>query len=53
MWAIAYLFVFGLGTIAGMMLMTATIAMPITYSARFSFFHRPRPLYGLNRRAAR
>ncbi len=40
LWAIAYLFVFGLGTIAGMMLMTATIAVPITYSTRFNFFHR-------------
>jgi len=40
MWAIAYLLVFGLGTIGGMMLMTATIAVPITYSTRFHFFHR-------------
>jgi ABC-type nickel/cobalt efflux system permease component RcnA len=40
LWAIAYLFVFGCGTIAGMMLMTATIALPITYSSRFNFFHR-------------
>jgi len=40
MWALAYLLVFGLGTIAGMMLMTATIAVPITYSARFSLLHR-------------
>lgn len=40
MWALAYLLIFGLGTIAGMMLMTATIAVPITYSARFNFFHR-------------
>jgi ABC-type nickel/cobalt efflux system permease component RcnA len=39
-WALAYLVVFGLGTIAGMMLMTATIAVPITYTARFNFFHR-------------
>jgi high-affinity nickel-transport protein len=39
-WALAYLVVFGLGTIAGMMLMTATIAVPITYSSRFNFFHR-------------
>ena len=38
--AIAYLCVFGLGTIAGMMLMTATIAVPITYGTRFNFFHR-------------
>lgn len=39
-WAVIYLLVFGLGTIAGMMLMTATIAVPITYSTRFNFFHR-------------
>jgi high-affinity nickel-transport protein len=39
-WALAYLVVFGLGTIVGMMLMTATIAVPITYTARFNFFHR-------------
>lgn len=39
-WALAYLLVFGLGTIAGMMLMTATIAVPITYTARFDFFQR-------------
>jgi ABC-type nickel/cobalt efflux system permease component RcnA len=31
-WAIAYLVVFGVGTIAGMMLMTTIIAMPIVYS---------------------
>jgi hypothetical protein len=29
MWAIAYLVVFGIGTIAGMMLMTSAIALPI------------------------
>jgi len=39
-WALAYLLVFGLGTIAGMMLMTAAIAVPITYTARFDFFQR-------------
>jgi len=39
-WSLAYLGVFGLGTIAGMMLMTATIAVPITYSTRFQFLHR-------------
>lgn len=39
-WALSYLLVFGFGTIAGMMLMTATIAVPITYSARFNFLHR-------------
>ena len=27
-WAMAYLLVFGLGTVAGMMLITATIALP-------------------------
>lgn len=31
---LAYLLVFGLGTIAGMMLITATIALPFVYSAR-------------------
>ncbi|MEP6822460.1 MAG: high-affinity nickel-transport family protein [Chthoniobacterales bacterium] len=39
-WAMAYLGIFGLGTIAGMMLITATIAVPISYGARFSFFQR-------------
>lgn len=39
-WAMAYLGVFGFGTIAGMMLITATIAVPISYGARFSFFQR-------------
>jgi hypothetical protein len=32
-WAILYLFIFAAGTIAGMMLITAIIALPITYSA--------------------
>ena len=32
MWAIAYLVVFGIGTIAGMMLMTSVIALPIAYT---------------------
>ena len=31
-WAIVYLLVFGVGTIAGMMLITAAIAWPFTYS---------------------
>ncbi len=39
-WAMCYLLVFGLGTIAGMMLITAAIAVPVTYSTRFQFFHR-------------
>jgi len=33
-WAIAYLFIFGLGTIAGMMLITAAIALPFAYTLR-------------------
>ena len=32
--------VFGVGTIAGMMLITAAIAVPISYSTRFQFLHR-------------
>ncbi len=39
-WAIGYLLVFGVGTIAGMMLITAAIAVPVSYSTRFHFFHR-------------
>jgi len=36
-WAIAYLLLFGLGTVAGMILITALIAMPIVWSQqRFS-----------------
>ena len=31
-WAIAYLFVFGIGTVGGMMLITAAIALPFTIS---------------------
>jgi high-affinity nickel-transport protein len=34
-WAIAYLVIFGLGTILGMMVMTIFIALPFTYSGRF------------------
>jgi len=33
-WAVLYLLVFGLGTVAGMMLITAAIALPFTYSER-------------------
>jgi hypothetical protein len=41
MWAMIYLLIFGAGTIAGMMLITAAIAAPITYSAnRFHAFNR-------------
>lgn len=39
--AIAYLLVFGLGTIAGMMLITAAIAVPVRYAAaRSASWHR-------------
>lgn len=33
-WAIAYLLIFGIGTIAGMMLITATIALPFAFTMR-------------------
>jgi sulfite exporter TauE/SafE len=40
-WAMAYLLIFGVGTIAGMMLITAAISLPVAYSAqRFAFFNR-------------
>ena len=40
-WAILYLLVFGVGTIAGMMLITAAIAVPFTYSeSRFVRLNR-------------
>ncbi len=39
-WAMAYLLIFGVGTIAGMMLITAAIAVPISYSTRFQFLQR-------------
>jgi len=40
-WAIVYLLVFGVGTIAGMMLITAAIAVPFAVSqSRFQKFHR-------------
>jgi high-affinity nickel-transport protein len=40
-WAILYLLVFGVGTVAGMMLITAAIAVPFTLSkSRFARFHR-------------
>jgi len=32
LWAVAYLLVFGVGTIAGMMLITMAIAMPFAYT---------------------
>ena len=39
-WAMAYLLIFGVGTIAGMMLITAAIAVPVSYSTRFRILHR-------------
>ena len=33
-WALAYLLVFGVGTLAGMMLITATMAMPFIYAEK-------------------
>src|SRR5205823_14124136 len=40
MWAVGYLVLFGVGTIAGMMLITAVIALPFAYSAgRFALIH--------------
>lgn len=40
-WGVAYLLVFGAGTIAGMMIVTAAIAVPVRYSAmRSAVFHR-------------
>jgi ABC-type nickel/cobalt efflux system permease component RcnA len=40
-WAILYLLVFGLGTVAGMMLITAAIAVPFTFSeSRFARLNR-------------
>src|SRR5262249_27205200 len=40
-WSIAYLLLFGIGTVAGMMLITAVIAMPFVFTARkFSGWNR-------------
>jgi len=40
-WAVMYLLVFGLGTVAGMMLITAAIAVPFTFSeSRFGRLNR-------------
>ena len=48
-WSILYLLVFGVGTIVGMMLITAGIAWPIAYAgARFSWLpHRLRVASGV------
>ena len=40
-WAVAYLLLFGIGTVAGMMLITVTIAAPFAYtSERFGRVNR-------------
>ena len=40
-WAIFYLLVFGIGTVAGMMLITAAIGLPFAYTAgRFATINR-------------
>jgi sulfite exporter TauE/SafE len=40
-WAVVYLLVFGVGTVAGMMLITAAIAVPFTFSeTRFARLNR-------------
>jgi hypothetical protein len=40
-WSIVYLLILALGTIAGVMLITTIIALPLTYSAkRFQSFNR-------------
>jgi high-affinity nickel-transport protein len=41
LWALAYLLIFGVGTVAGMMLITAAIAVPFAYTAaRFARVNR-------------
>lgn len=35
-WAVAYLLVFGIGTIAGMILITAAISLPVVYAGKVS-----------------
>jgi high-affinity nickel permease len=45
-WAVLYLLVFGIGTVAGMMLITAAIAVPFTYSeVRFTRLNRGLSLF--------
>jgi hypothetical protein len=40
-WAVFYLFIFGLGTIAGMMLITAAMSLPFSYAGtRFAWLNR-------------
>jgi ABC-type nickel/cobalt efflux system permease component RcnA len=45
-WAVVYLLVFGVGTVAGMMLITAAIAVPFTFSeSRFARLNRGLALF--------
>ena len=46
-WAIGYLLIFGLGTVAGMMLITAAIALPFAYSLQHFVQLESRPRGGL------
>lgn len=40
-WALLYLFIFGVGTIAGMMLITAALALPLSFAGhRFTWLNR-------------
>jgi high-affinity nickel-transport protein len=34
LWAIAYLLVFGMGTVVGMMLMTSAMALPVAWTGK-------------------
>ena len=45
-WAVAYLIVFGLGTVAGMMLMTTAMAVPVALSGK-RFTHTVTVVSGL------
>jgi high-affinity nickel-transport protein len=36
LWAVFYLFVFGVGTIAGMILITAAISLPVVFAGKIS-----------------
>ena len=40
-WALLYLFIFGAGTVAGMILITVALALPFSFAgSRFAWFHR-------------
>ena len=40
-WGVFYLLIFGLGTIAGMMLITVALALPFSFAGtRFAWLHR-------------